>query len=673
MKKMIYKISTVLLSVLLLVGVVAYKESAPLYADINLNVAVQNNSDDLTFNVKGNIDNSGWYYYFKEITLNYADNSTKTLQLTINAAQNTVNTGINWAAINSETSFISADMNSGSVEFNCKISKGDLGNVTSITVDGKTIELNSTGDSGDNNPVTPQAPEKTPDTEGKITIDGTVKDWINVPAINVENDTDISSMKMAMDTDGNLYVEFEGTAPSEWYGNYQWKQFVIKSGDQTKTMQIANIENKAFFNKAQGNSAAPYYVEFMIPASQLSEPFSVELGGLTVNSIDLPILNGVDATPAEDNTYKGITIDGTFEDWNGVKKTPSICPSEAHPDCLSETAMVFDGDMVYIYIKEGAWRGAYQAGMKSNGRWEITTDLGRHIVFQFNETNTEVSGLPGISAKHVGAEWEIAIPADQLPLYKNTINLGLYGVDADSPAPFITGVANLNGSKGPAGEESPIVIDGSYGDWTNYPSGYYEYAGDGTQVDIIDSLTSITTDGKTMYQYVETEYVRHLGGISGIELTKAIHIRLNNNDNYIIEPRIIDIDDQGNIGWNPTLEGLSPGTYRFGITDTSSWTDNITNIPELEAVGGKFYGYMYLTIGADGKNKCEFSFDLEKAAEHVGIKADDITMVESNFGRLGNQWVATTGASSGPVLGIVLCLLTVAAVYYFNNKKKKTI
>jgi len=36
-----------------------------------------------------------------------------------------------------------------------------------------------------------------------------------------------------------------------------------------------------------------------------------------------------------------------------VAKTDTSCPNDAHKGCISQVAAIFDGDWLYLYIKEG--------------------------------------------------------------------------------------------------------------------------------------------------------------------------------------------------------------------------------------------------------------------------------------------------------------------------------
>ena len=134
--------------------------------------------------------------------------------------------------------------------------------------------------------------------------------------------------------------------------------------------------------------------------------FKITFAGVTVDLADIEVLDG--SAIKEDTTeavYEGITIDGSFKDWDAVARYNAACPNEAHKDCLSKAAMVFDGDYVYIYLKDGATGSAYGAGTHSNGRYSIKTDLGRELVFQLTQDG-QVNGIDGVLCQHVGRQWE---------------------------------------------------------------------------------------------------------------------------------------------------------------------------------------------------------------------------------------------------------------------------
>lgn len=663
------------ISFALVTGFSLQQSTLPLYAENQntqdtVNVSVQDTEDSIQLELSGSLSTGSWWYLQKNITLNYSDGQTKELECVIAAGNNQASIQLNWSALNATAELSDLDMETGSFRVTYTISKTDIEGATGITVDGQQIVFdNSDSNTPEQNPGDDNEGQGqlTPNVNGKITVDGKTSDWVGVKAIESAN-TEISSWKMARDTSGNLYVMFEGNAVTEWYGGYLNQVIAIEQNGNYFSTQISNISDKAYINEAHQNTAGPYYVEFCIPASQFtSSDFSITFAGVTVQSSEIGILDGTDVTPSEDNTYKGIVIDEKFDDWNAVTKYDAKCPNPQHPNCLESTAMVFDGDYVFIYIKDGPGGDASGAGTHSNGNWAITTDLGRTLMLKLNQDGSVTSKAKGIQSVHVGAQWEIAVPASELPNYRNSLNWGLYGVDNDSLEPFVTNVSNLNGNSGTAGEKAPIVIDGNYGDWENYPNSYYEYATNGNQGNIIDSETSITSSEKTLYQYVTTEMPEHIMERGG-GFTSGITVRLNQSDNYRFYPRLVAVDGEGSINWNPQLSGLAPGTYSFELVDTQGWSNSPT-LAELDKYGNAHYGTMMITIGEDGKDSCEYSLDLEKVAEKFGMNANDITMVETNFGRLGNQWARITGASSGPWTGVGIGTGIAVLAFIINRKR----
>lgn len=60
------------------------------------------------------------------------------------------------------------------------------------------------------------------------------------------------------------------------------------------------------------------------------------------------------------------------------------------------------------------------------------------------------------------------------------------------------------------------------------------------------------------------------------------------------------------------------------------------------------------TVG-DQKDECEYYIDAEQLAKKFNMDANDIQYVEERFGRIGQQWIGTSGASTGPWGSVALC------------------
>lgn len=522
------------------------------------------------------------------------------------------------------------------------------------------------------------------------TVDGNLDDWdtttSNPASSGNGNQNGLTNWKIAKGADGNYYFAAWGQANG--YVGHDWDQFQIDS----QWNAFANLQysggSYASVNNGNGNTEGPQYVECMIPATMMTGS-TFTFGGTSVNIADIP--DYVAPTPEVDpGKYTGITIDGKFKDWKYVEKTDVKNPNPAQPNALSQVAMVFDGD-VYVYIKEGQGGSAAGAGTHGNGKYSITSDLGRENVFQLNQDGT-VSGIAGAEAKHVGSEWEIRIPRESLNYYSESLNFGLYQSE-----PFVSGVTDLKQGGGNAGKFQGITYDGKYDDWNSYPVTTISYATAGTQDQNEDASAALYADGSTLYMYAETTMQAHIDEQhqQGTAFTKAITIDLTGsasptqdidvNGENDLSPRIIAVDENGNIDWNPDLTSQPDGTTReyaivetHGTYDTNSMT-NINNAA-FQEMGGVL-GHVMITVNGD-KCQAEYKIDLNSVAKmhnyyrsQHGKAADDspdnYQFISARFGRLGDQVVSTTGASTGPWMGLGLSGIAVAGGLLANRRRSR--
>ncbi|MGN0166242.1 MAG: Firmicu-CTERM sorting domain-containing protein [Lachnospiraceae bacterium] len=525
---------------------------------------------------------------------------------------------------------------------------------------------------------------------GNITIDGDITDWKNVPGSPIDTFSSetacVSQWKLAYAPDGSaLYICYEGTTPGCYYTDFLNRNLYINQNGSTSVIRVGNLPyygsnfEMKYINSADSYATpGAYSVEISIDASYFTdENFTVGLAGVNqssdmVGAKDIPVLDGKDATdtpedpdtpdtPEEEPVYDGIIIDGTFSDWAAVEKHDASCPNQSHPDCLSEAAAVFDGDYIYLYIKETKGGNACGAGGFSNGMYVITTDLGRNLVFQLNSDGT-VSGIEGAKSSHYGKEWEIAIPASALPQYLESISFGLYQGDT-----FVDGLVNLQGG-GNVGTFDGIVYDGLYADWDAYPHSLIQYATAGTNELIADGEAALYSDGDILYGHVVSPMIAHVSQGGG-ELTKNITILFNEDYNTAFYPRLVAVDENGNINWNPKLGELEPGNYEFYIASIDAWgtSKNIADLNEHDTM----YGKMTVTVRGDSlADEAEFYLDLELIAKKFGMDAGEFKTIQGKFGEIGHEWVTTAGASSGAWAGIAISLGVVALVLLRKKKSE---
>lgn len=530
---------------------------------------------------------------------------------------------------------------------------------------------------------------------GRIEIDGDLSDWAEVTSRST-GASGVDSWKVAYSPDGNtLYFSYTGTASTEWdygfAGSGNAFQFEYPDGStgensalsvtagngetQVKNAYWGNVAaDVAVKNSAHGNNPGPYVVEFAVPLSYFQSPeFTLTFGGTSVAAGDIEQVDGNSVVVDVPAVYGGITIDGSYSDWAAVAKTEVSCPNDAHKECLSQVAAVYDGDWFYIYIKDGKGSNASGAGTHSNGKFAITSDLGYETDIQLT-TAPAVNGVNGAQVSYVGDEWELAIPKDQLPKYRESLSFGLYLGE-----PFISGIMNLQEDSENNLENlfDGINYDGNYEDWEDYGHSTIEYATAGSQEDQIDAKGALySSDGK-LYGHVVTTMPQHLEEAGG-EFTAAVTIAFNQSRSDLqsgsydqkmaFYPMCVTVDGGGNINWSPQLMGLPEGTYEFYIASRDAWrtSANINNLHEMDLM----YGKMIMTVGKDGKDEMEFYLDLPMVAQKLGVDETDLKEISAQFGRIGQQWIFTAGTSTGPIAGVILCISTVGIVLWYKKRKK---
>ena len=304
---------------------------------------------------------------------------------------------------------------------------------------------------------------------------------------------------------------------------------------------------------------------------------------------------------------------------------------------------------------------AHKAEIKGNVRllFQTAEELSKGAEIMIKDG--AMDGVDGVDCRHVGNQWEIAVPKSALPAYNKTISFGLYRSE-----PFISGTANI---KDDGSSDDKIIYDirydGLYGDWEYYPHTTIQYSTAGTHHNMVDSAGALFSNGSTVLGHVYTVMPEHLNEAGG-EFTQAVTFKFNDSYNQVLYPRFVTVDEQGNINWNPKRDGLSDGTYEFYMFDTSAWgtSKNINELNDADIC----YGKMIVTVGSN-RDECEFYFNLDKVAQKLGCDVSDFKQISAQFGRLGQEWINTAGASSGAWLGLFICIAGTCGVVVYKKKK----
>ncbi len=468
--------------------------------------------------------------------------------------------------------------------------------------------------------------------DGTVTISYKVRhenDWENTGAsypitVTITNADGTTSEKQ-------ITIGWDGVAHGENYANIG---SISRSSEQTDTETLEITIDSSWFG---------------------TDNFTVSSGDYTATN------NGATVTDndnvGEDAVYEGVSIDGNFTDWDAVTKVDMPEPTDYNGG-TDKIAWVVEEDYVYILITSegGNAESATWSGSHGNGKYAITTDLGRTLLLQVTQDGA-VAGCDDAIVNHSGSQWEIAIPVSSLPDNDGQISLGYYQQDS-----VLTGY--IPGTE--VSSKTDITYDGITGEWKDYPHTLIQYATAGTQESVPDGEAAIYTDNY-IYGHCETSMQAHLNE-RGTEFTSAVTVAANiasqvggsysvGSDqsyryaNEDLHMRLVSVDSSGNINWNPDFNNLENGSYEYFIFDTSAWgtSQNINNLVEADVLYGKA-----TVIVSDTKQEMEWYIIPEAFAARYGMDATEIKTVSAQYGKIGREWSSNAGTSTGPIGSVAM-------------------
>ena len=386
------------------------------------------------------------------------------------------------------------------------------------------------------------------------------------------------------------------------------------------------------------------------------------------------------ADVSDDALYSGIQIDGDFSDWAAIDKVYDFNAN------LTEAAMIWDHDYVYLYLKEGVrhWDGwemyegnIHAATPYSNGNFCIETNTGYKssvivqgpnngsVTAKVNDTYVDIA-----YKKHI---YEIAIPVELLKGYNDktsSLNLGTMGGWNDTPNYIMMGVSHWNPDAGTTGggenqdkddnnsdlydKTTYIKYDYDFSDWDDYPHQTIDYSTGGSHG--ADAEGALYSDGEYLYGHIKYYggYYPDIFGFFELAINEKYHRAL------MLNARAVDND--GNILWNYNTNDRKPGSYEFHIygaetIDGGAWDTD--------------YGVLYIELQKHGRLNAEFRLDQSKIAHYYKCDQTDIKSLDMRFIRIGYKWISCAGTSTGPILGMAISGFAVLGSMWFYNRKKK--
>ena len=110
---------------------------------------------------------------------------------------------------------------------------------------------------------------------------------------------------------------------------------------------------------------------------------------------------------------------------------------------------------------------------------------------------------------------------------------------------------------------------------------------------------------------------------------------------------------------------MENGTYEYYIFDISCWgsSQNINELYDADVM----YGKATITL-TDTKQDMEWYIDMNKYANKIGLSANDIKTVSTQYINIGDEWVTTAGTSTGPIGSVVLIAASASAPFLKKSK-----
>lgn len=198
---------------------------------------------------------------------------------------------------------------------------------------------------------------------------------------------------------------------------------------------------------------------------------------------------------------------------------------------------------------------------------------------------------------------------------------------------------------------SGLVIDGYYGEWSQYPSA---------------DITYNSNNGYSVHKgQLAVENGRLYVHFSMNDLyTSQMQFHLWNItvDGKSCVLNVLPVNSDGSINWGGQTSGFGAGIYRnFGVF-AGYYNDVDGDVA--------FTVYDAAHTETDKGDEIEFSISLDKLADYLGIKLDQGATITVSNPNIGAEGVTITGTPTGPWAGAAIALLmAIGGVIVYRRKR----
>ena len=198
---------------------------------------------------------------------------------------------------------------------------------------------------------------------------------------------------------------------------------------------------------------------------------------------------------------------------------------------------------------------------------------------------------------------------------------------------------------------SGLVVDGYYGEWSQYPSADITYNGNNSysvhkgQLAVENGRLYVHFSMNDLYA---SQMQFHLWNITVDGKTCVLNV--------------LPVNSDGSINWGGQTSGFGAGIYRnFGVF--AGYYNDVDG-----DVAFTVYDPAHTETGKG--DEIEFSISLDKLADYLGIKLDQGATITVSNPNIGAEGVTITGTPTGPWAGAAIALLmAIGGVIVYRRKR----
>lgn len=198
---------------------------------------------------------------------------------------------------------------------------------------------------------------------------------------------------------------------------------------------------------------------------------------------------------------------------------------------------------------------------------------------------------------------------------------------------------------------SGLVVDGYYGEWSQYPSADITYNGNNSysvhkgQLAVENGRLYVHFSMNDLYA---SQMQFHLWNITVDGKTCVLNV--------------LPVNSDGSINWGGQTSGFGAGIYRnFGVF--AGYYNDVDG-----DVAFTVYDPAHTETGKG--DEIEFSISLDKLADYLGIKLDQGATITVSNPNIGAEGVTITGTPTGPWAGVAIALLmAIGGVIVYRRKR----